>query len=385
MKVVVSSIGRFHMFDLATQLQQRGYLGRLFTGYPINKVDIHLRRKTSSFPYLLLPEMLFERLGWQNVREIFNKAAHNGHDRWVSHSLFPCDAVIGLQSGMLHTIRAAHARGIPAIVDRGSTHIEYQDKILAEEHATYGLPYHHISDFAKTKAAAEYAEADLITVPSSFVKRTFIAQGVPVEKIIPVPYGVDLSTFRAVPKEDNVFRVLYVGRMSLRKGLPYLLEAFATLKLPNFEFVLIGSMDNQMQPFMARYKGGYRYYGLIPRTQLAHYYSQASVLVMGSIEEGMALVQAQAMACGVPLVVTENTGADDLITNGVEGFIVPIRDPEALRERVMFLRDNPTVCNEMARAARERVKQLGGWAQYGDRMVEVLRELASLRLTSTSR
>jgi glycosyltransferase involved in cell wall biosynthesis len=117
---------------------------------------------------------------------------------------------------------------------------------------------------------------------------------------------------------------------------------------------------------LARYGEGFKYLGPKPRAELYHYYSQASVFVIASIEEGLAMVMAQAMACGLPVIATTNTGAEDLFTDGVEGFIVPIRNPEAIREKVLYLYKNPEVREQMSQAALRRVQTPGGWNEYGD-------------------
>ncbi len=181
--------------------------------------------------------------------------------------------------------------------------------------------------------------------------------------------------FRPIPKADDVFRVLYVGQMSLRKGLPYMLEAVCGLGIPNLEFWLIGSMTSEADPFFKRYDGCFRYLGTAPRQKLHQYYSQASVLVMASLEEGMAMVQAQAMACGLPVIATTNSGGEDLFQDSVEGFIVPIRSPMAIREKILYLYENPHQRVEIGQAARRRVQNLGGWDTYGQRVMEVYNKL----------
>ena len=224
----------------------------------------------------------------------------------------------------------------------------------------------------------EYEGADCIIVPSSFAARTFVQQGVAQDKVKVVPLGVDLAMFRPVPKVDDVFRILYVGQMSLRKGLPYMLEAVSGLGIPDCEFWLIGSMTKEAEPFFKRYDGCFKYLGSLPRRELHQYYSQASVLILASLEEGMAMVQAQAMACGLPVISTVNSGGEDLFTHGVEGFIVPIRSPEAIREWIVYLYENPDVRQEMGQAAMKRVQSLGGWDSYGDQVTEVYRDILGL-------
>ena len=122
-------------------------------------------------------------------------------------------------------MRRAKALGALTVIERGSSHILYQQKILKEEYEKCGvpiqpfmLPHSRIVE----KELQEYREADYISIPSEYVKRTFLEAGVPESKLIHVPYGVDLSAFPQIPKEDSVFRVIFAGGMSLRKGVHYL-------------------------------------------------------------------------------------------------------------------------------------------------------------------
>jgi glycosyltransferase involved in cell wall biosynthesis len=98
--------------------------------------------------------------------------------------------------------------------------------------------------------------------------------------------------------------------------------------------------------------------------------------VLASVEEGLALVQAQAMACGLPVIATTNTGAEDLFTDGVEGFIIPIRSPEAIREKIEWMIDNRERRDKMSAAALEQVKSLGGWNRFGELVEDVYKTLA---------
>jgi glycosyltransferase involved in cell wall biosynthesis len=122
-----------------------------------------------------------------------------------------------------------------------------------------------------------------------------------------------------------------------------------------------------------------RFFGSIPRSELYEYYNQGSVLVLPSLEEGLALVQAQAMACGLPVIATTNTGAEDLFTDGIEGFIVPIRSQEAIREKVTHLYKNSELRHEMGQAALRRVQSIGGWDSYGDSISETYADALRFR------
>jgi glycosyltransferase involved in cell wall biosynthesis len=103
-------------------------------------------------------------------------------------------------------------------------------------------------------------------------------------------------------------------------------------------------------------------------------------MVLPSIEEGLALVQGQALACGCPVIATTNTGAADLFTDGVEGFIVPIRDSDALATRMQQLAEDPSLQQRMSEASLARVRNLGGWKQYGDAWEKLLQELTGIAL-----
>ena len=135
--------------------------------------------------------------------------------------------------------------------------------------------------------------------------------------------------------------------------MPYLFEAMATLGRTDVELCVIGALEAEMRPMMAKYDGTFRYLGAVARGELHKHYSQASVLVLPSIQDGFGMVQAQAMACGVPVIATENTGAADLFNDGVEGFIVPIRDAGAIREKILR-------CTKIPRCA-------SGWAKRPSR------------------
>ncbi len=370
MKVVVASVGRFHAFDLARQMVRLGHLERLFTAYPMAKVDGLPRARVSTFPWLMVPATAAGRIGLTGLRDLMNLPVVESFDRWMAAQLGPCDVFHCLSQFGMQTHRIARGRfGALTVCDRGSSHILFQNEILREEHERWGFPYREIHPRIVERELAEYEHCDLITVPSSFAMRSFAECGLPAEKLRLVPYGVDLQMFHPVPHVDETFRVLFVGQVSLRKGIGYLLEAVKSLRLPGLEMWIIGALESSARAILAKYEGLFRYLGVLPRARLHEYYSRASVLVLPSVDEGFGLVQAQAMACGVPVIASRNTGAEDLFSDGIEGFIVPIRDSAAIREKIEMLYANPALRERMGAAALARVRGLGGWDSYGERMV----------------
>ncbi len=398
MKVAISVLGRFHLFNLAQQLLKRDYLNQLITSYPkfeVIKYGIP-KDKVSS---IIIKEILFR--GWNKLPG-FLKRIYNPH--YFIHDLFDRIAVARLKKGAdivicsgLRTLEKARKFGAITIAERGSSHILYQNKILQEEYQKYNvriepfmLPHPKVIE----DDLRGYEEMDYISIPSSFVKRTFLEYGVSENKIIQVPYGVDLSQFRQIPKADKVFRVIFAGGMTIRKGVHYLLQAFSELNLLNSELLLIGSLNDEMKPFFKKYgtiirttrisanttntaKSKIIYIGHIPQNELYKYYSQGSVFVIMSIEEGLAMVQPQAMACGLPVICTTNTGGEDIIREGRDGFIIPIRDVEKLKEKLLYLYENPEICYQMGQNAKQRVSGGFTWDDYGEKMVEKYKHILS--------
>lgn len=375
MNAILSVGGKFHAFDLALQLQSRGVLKTLITSYPsfeVQRCGI-LRRHTRS---IILKEVA-QRL-WSyaphDIRRRYNPyfILHELFDRQASKYISQSDLFIGFSSFSLHSLRRAKELGARVIIERGSTHIQFQQELIKEERDRCGIPenlYPGAHRNIVEKEFLEYAEADAISVPSVFVKKSFIAKGIPESKLIHVPYGVDLSQFKKISKADTIFRVIFAGGICIRKGVHYLIQAFAELALPNAELWLIGVVDEEMRPFLKKYAGSYRLIGKIAQRELYRYYSQGSVFAILSIEEGLALVQAQAMACGLPVIATQNTGAEDIIRQDMDGYIIKIRDIESFKEKLVHLYEHPDLCQEMSKNAQLRVQNGFTWDDYGKAMI----------------
>lgn len=275
----------------------------------------------------------------------------------------------------LHTIRRAKELGMATILDRTNSHIAYQSEIWAEEHRRFNVDWAPNSERVIEKGIKEYEEADYIFALSSYVRQTFIDRGIPAAKVLCVPSGIDLSSFRQIEKTDTVFRIVYCGILQLKKGTHYLLQAFDELKLKNAELWLIGSVSKEMVPLLRRFEGSFHHFGYVPNSQLSQLYSQGSVFVLPSLEEGLAKVLIEAMACGLPVVATTNTGAGDVVHEGTDGFVIPIRDVEALKSRILFLYQNQELCRQMGQSAKERVHAEFTLDRYVARILTAFQEV----------
>jgi glycosyltransferase involved in cell wall biosynthesis len=371
MKIVISLIGRFHAFDLAEQLEKRGYLSKLITTYPkflVKRWNISSVNIVSS-PLLELINRVKAKIPFFS-NEGISLLIKRIHTWKVKRELKGANIFVAWGGSSLQAIIKAKKLGIPVVLERGSSHHSFQMKILQEENDLFGYnfkPDYYIWE----RDLLEYELADYISVPSAFVKKSFISYGISEDKLIVNPYGVDLSSFVQIPKKDKTFRIIFCGQISLRKGVQYLLQAFHELQLKDAELWLIGAVSPEMEYLVDRFSSEKIIYkGVQPQKELYKLYSEGSVFCMQSIDEGMAMVQLQAMACGLPLICTTNTGGEDLISqDGEEGFVIPIRDVATLKDKITYMYDNPAACEIMGRKAKLRVSTGFTWDDYGDRTV----------------
>ncbi len=381
MKIVQSVSGKFHHFHLARQLQRRDMLAAIFSSYPRQKLREEgiSAELLKTFPAVHLLSLANMRHGWKH-RKALEQIAHwdrTTFDRHVARNLPECDVFVGLSGSALVSGRTAKQRGAEYLCDRGSSHIRFADRILREEFQRWGQEFAGIDPRNMASEEQEYEEADLITVPSEFVLRSFIEMGVPAHKMRKVPYGADLSRFSKVADPDpERFDVLFVGQVSFRKGVPYLLEAFEGLRHPRKKLTIVGGILPEMTLFLqGKTLTDVDFVGPLPNTRLKEVMSHSHVLVLPSLEEGLAMVQGEAMACGCPVIASENTGAEDLFEDGQQGFILPTRDPGSLTEHLEMLTQNPSLRAQMSEKCLQRVAEIGGWDLYGQQYVSVLESL----------
>jgi glycosyltransferase involved in cell wall biosynthesis len=369
------SVGsRFHAFDLARELLKHSMLRHLHTGYPAflgPRFGVPRRAVRSVWTGEPLNRGLFAfyRRGWIDRQDSY---ISERHDRIVASRLRPgADLFIGWSSQCRTSLLAARRLGMMTIVERGSSHIEWQRHELTEEARLTGLKVEIPQERTIEQELAEYQEADYIAVPSTFAARTFVARGVSEAKLLVNPYGVDLMLFssscpirRSRCVETSGLQVLHVGRVSAQKGVHYLVDAIG--RVPGASLTLVGPVDVGMA---ARFHGNaaVRVVGAVAGRELPRWYRAADVFCLLSVQEGLALVLAQAMAMGLPVIATANTGAEELIEDGVHGFIVPPRDPAAAAGRLRQLAEAPELRREMGARARARIADGFDWAHYGAR------------------
>jgi glycosyltransferase involved in cell wall biosynthesis len=375
----------FHHFELAHQLHRRGHLRKIYSTWPWAR----LKREglphalVGTFPYLHLPDYLLGRTRFYRRSLSIEMQRLNtlAFDEYTRRVIPPCDAFVGISGAGLLTGELVQRRGGRFICDRGSTHQRFQDEVNRAEYKRWNVQPPSPTPHITSREEKIYAAADAITVPSSVARRSFLQMGIAPEKVHVVPYGVRLDRFKrpqGVAPPEGSFEVLFAGQVALRKGIPYLLEAFARLHHPNKHLTVVGAIREHMRPLLRELPtGSVTFAGSLPQAELIERMSRSHVLVLPSIEEGLALVLAQAMACQCPVIATESTGAEDLFTDGIGGFIVPDRNVDALTDRLQRVADDPALQARLAEAALVRVRSIGGWDRYGDAWEGLLQTLVA--------
>jgi len=289
--------------------------------------------------------------------------------------LHECDVLHIVSSQGPLTAQRLKAKGSILIIDERIAHVTYLTKLLKEEYKRFGCSLNS-KQFFKDVRNREYKIADFIFIPSKYVYDTFIKMGVDHKKLFVIPYGVDLKTFHKGIKKDNVFRLIFVGQIGFRKGVYYLLKAYKELRLKNSELVLVGNIEESFKPILKKYQDTYKYIPHMPEKELIRYYNNSSVFILPSLIEGSALVSYEAMACGLPAIVTENCGA--VIRDGKDGFIIPIRNIEALKEKILILYKNKTLRKVMGDSAREYANNFT-WENYRVSIIQAYKKIIQIK------
>ncbi len=287
------------------------------------------------------------------------------------------DIFHGWSLSCLRSLKAAKSKGAVTIVERPNSHILTQKYILESEYKAKGINREAIERIEIERNLAEYGLADYIIVPSEFARKSFEKQQVDMNKVKVLPYGFDDEIFKPKPKRNKKFRVLFVGHVSLRKGLPYLLEVWKKLKLKNAELVLVGKVFAEMKTILRKAIAGDS--GIIvkeyvPYRRMPEEYNNSDLFVLPSVEDGFGLVILEAMGCGIPVIITDNTAGIDIVSDGVEGFVVPVRDSNVLAERIESLyRDG----EKRASMGMSAAKKSGGftWKRYGERLANIYSQI----------
>jgi starch synthase len=339
-RFVVATPFRTVCDDHARALERHGLLRFLALGTRRGTEGVP-RERTRLLPALGLVSYAFARIFSTTRAEHLRFALHPWFDTWVRRQLEPGDHLISSYGYTNSAFRWARAHGGRTFLDAGNSHPENFHAILAEEHRRWSCPEPPIAPHHYRRSLAMLSDVDFVLSPSEFVTRSFVDRGFRPEQILHNVYPLDLSLFTPSPERRPISRPLTVistGSLSLRKGTPYLLDAFRRVlaEVPNARLLLTAVVMDNVRPVLARnadlpidWSPG------LPHAALAERLRSSDVFVLPSLEDGFARTVSEALACGIPAVVTPNTGAADFVKPGQNGDIVPIRDPAAIARAIL--------------------------------------------------
>ena len=278
------------------------------------------------------------------------------------------------------TFRFARERGWTTFYDLPIAYWETSQRLLREEAERWPeweptLVGTRDSREKLERKTGELDLADVVLCPSQFVLDSLPAEArlnktcVVAEFGSPVVGGAD----REQPRQNagGKLRLLFAGSLTQRKGLADLFAAMKLLKRRDVELVVMGAPVAPLE-FYQRQFAGFHYEAPRPHEAVLELMRSCDLFVLPSIVEGRALVQQEAMACGLPIIVTPNAGGEDLIEEGRTGFLVPIRSPEALAEKIDWLANHRQALPEMSAAARARAAEYT-WESYGRKILHTVR------------
>lgn len=328
-RIAIATTGRFYVLDLARELHTLGLNVRFYSYVPRGRAlryGLPEACHVNLFPYFV-PLLAMEKALTRIRRRWITKAIAIYADRLLMQVLKPCEVLIamsGFYTSSLHYARQAH--GSRVYVERASRHILSQANILR---AVPGAEAP--SDFDIRRELADYRRADKVVVPSKHVVESFTERGFPQRRLFLNHFGVDVSRFRP-PLQDagakrNSPTAIFVGNWSLRKGADVVVQA---LKIaPDIRLVHVGPIGDHRFPSGPQFV----HYEAVDQMGLPDFYHNADYFILPSREEGLSLVQAQALGCGLPIVCTNRTGGADLrqfIDVPEAVIVVPADDPVGL-------------------------------------------------------
>ena len=374
MKITISVPGRFHAFDMAKQFQKENILRQIITSYPASVAKKYGLEPT------LVSSIVSKEIILRGYKKIVGKypntiILNEWFDIIASLKINVDSDIYIIWSGFAsHTIKKIRKQNPHAkiIIERGSTHIAFQNEILQYAYSFFPelrptLPNPKVIE----KEIAEYNLCDYVAIPSDFVKKTFIERNVSENKLLLVPYGVDLSSFTLRKKKSKQkLEILFTGNFSVQKGARTFIEILKKCQPDgNFHFNIVGGIEKGLmryiQPFILN--GLLSYTPHVPQSELNQHYQKADVFLFPSFQEGMAMVLLQAMACGLCIIASYNSGAGMLIQNEENGYLI---EPEDVDEVISLLYLVQNKHYEIGLKARVSVENGYSWDNYGEKIIK---------------
>ena len=347
---------------------------------PNNKIHLHPFREAARqiLPKLGFSSITKHEVGWASLDAIYQSFDAAVAKRLPSlKKKYNIYGVYAFEDGALETFRSAKVLGIKCIYDLPIAYWETGRKLMQEE--AQRLPEWAItlaggiqdSDKKLERKTQEMEHADVVVGPGDFVLNS-LPEWARSKQLIMSPFGSPVTAYSDNDKNerraDQPLRILFVGSMGQRKGLGDLFNAIKQLKRKDVELVVLGSLLAPMD-FYRTQLSDFVYESSRPHEQVLQLMRSCDVFCLPSIVEGRALVMQEAMSQGLPLIITPNTGGADLVVEGETGFLIPIRSPIAIAEKIAWFADNRDNLPAMGEKARKHAAHYT-WANYASRVIQ---------------
>ncbi len=360
--------------------------GRLRRNYalPADKIDIHPFRESVRLlaGFLRARGLTAHESGWASTDRVWQSLDREAARR-LRHGEYGSDvrAVYAYEDCAERLFATARDLGLKRVYDLPIAYWETTQRLLREEAQRYPdweptLGATRDSEGKLSRKTRELALAELVICPSRFVLESLPAEAHAKKHCLVAPFGSPVAKSneeRSTTRSAGPLRVLFVGSLTQRKGLADLFAAMKMIDSAAVELVVMGSTLRSLSWYRDQFPD-FTYEPPRPHREVLRLMHSCDIFVLPSIVEGRALAQQEAMACGLPLIATRNAGADDLIGEGVTGFLVPIRSPEAIAEKINWCAANRSLISGMGIAAKQRAGELS-WRAYGETIVSAIREL----------
>lgn len=386
MRVIVAHSDRQYCNHLLLTLAQRGWLERFYTLFSGNRwlkgqrflpksalaqlrkraVDVSLTPFIEHFPLLFMADRLWSRSLADSVR-----FGYEQFDRAVARRLKRrhFDLIVTYENANRYTVRTAKTLGKTTLLDLAQVHhsdiVEYGREFMAPKQ------WRDEVWLINPRKEEALAYTDYVLTLSRFAAQSMLRHGWPAERLFTVPLGVDTDRFEAKTDYHRAgpLRLLFVGTLTRRKGIVPLLEAVRRLSPRTVTLTLIGPMADA-RDLLNAYSGHFHYLPFLHHEALAEHYRRADLFVFPSLLDSWAQTVVEAMACGTPAIVSNRTGASEVIEQG-GGWIIPANDPQALAEAILRCADQPELLTTEGLKAAQVAKQYS-WERYEERLVEVM-------------
>lgn len=288
------------------------------------------------------------------------------------------------QGACLKLIERARRDGAIIVCEAVNTHPNNRLAIYRTEAEAWGLPpYRHSLLEREIRQDAEAQSADLLLAPSAIVAETYRRNGVTTPSVI-LPYAANIDRFRRElpPKRSNrdgTLKMISVGQLGLRKGQLYILEAMRHLPKKSVSLTLVGTVDPKIRPLIGRYSDLFTHIERVPSSEMPALLALHDVYISASLEEGLSVSIAEGLAMGLAVIATAESGAEEIIVDGVTGLLISSRSTDMLRDNIVRLLDERDLISELSfygwLSTRDRIN----WGHYAEKIKSTYQGLVGNR------